>query len=560
MYFSSIATVLGADSLNSNQSETRYPGENSNSQLSEELVFQYLIADIAANRGNNALAALAMKNAVEILPNPTLRLRAFGLAMIAKNFPLALEISEIKIPKLTPDIQSHAMRLKVMVNMEQDEEALKSLISLIEKLPSTEDADILISYFAQTFIDKSNPSRWLSTVKKASETYTDSPSMQLAQAWYGFQINNESVANSGLDRALHLVPDWEEAALLKFSYIQEKKDKEIAFKYARDFLKKNPKRNRFRLVYAKNLHQSNANREALQQYTQLLVHDPENIEALYGAGSLNLKFGLLNRASIHFEKILVIYPEEDRSRLYLSEILSELGNHKEALDLLDQISSREMYLESQIQVGIILSELGRTEDALRHLSDVRTKTTKDQIRVYLVREQILRDSDQPQRALSLLNEALLDIPNDLDLLYARGLVAASLGLIKEHEMDMRLLIKMQPRNAHAYNALGYTLATETDRFSEALELIEKAIELSPGDPYILDSLGWIHYQLGNLNLSLQYLELAMKQQPDAEIAAHLGEVLWKLGDTQKALKVWSDGKNIDPNNTVLIDTLRMFGQ
>ena len=182
------------------------------------------------------------------------------------------------------------------------------------------------------------------------------------------------------------------------------------------------------------------------------------------------------------------------------------------------------------------------------------------MRVYLAREQVLRDSDQPQAALKLLDAALLEIPDDPDLLYSRGLVTAMLHMVNRHERDMRQLIALEPDNAHAYNALGYTLADQTDRYDEALELIKKALELLPDDPFILDSMGWLQYRMGNLVAALEYLQQAIDQSPDAEIAAHLGEVLWMTGAKDEARTTWRDGKNTDPGNPVLIDTLRKFGQ
>ena len=173
---------------------------------------------------------------------------------------------------------------------------------------------------------------------------------------------------------------------------------------------------------------------------------------------------------------------------------------------------------------------------------------------------MLRDSGQPESALELLSAALIDIPDHPDLLYARGLVTAIMDRVEEHERDMRRLIEIDPDNAHAYNALGYTLADKTDRLGEALELIEKALSLLPGDPFILDSLGWVHFRRGDLDLALEYLQLAMDQRPDAEIAAHLGEVLWQLGNKEQAIAAWHDGSQTDPDNPILKDTMRKYGQ
>ena len=129
-----------------------------------------------------------------------------------------------------------------------------------------------------------------------------------------------------------------------------------------------------------------------------------------------------------------------------------------------------------------------------------------------------------------------------------------------HESDLRKLISMEPDNAHAYNALGYTLADQTDRYQEALELIEKALELKPNDPFIMDSMGWVQYRLGNHQLAIDYLERAFDIREDAEIAAHLGEVLWIVGDRQRAEAVWNRALEQAPANDVLLGTIRKLKQ
>ena len=168
----------------------------------------------------------------------------------------------------------------------------------------------------------------------------------------------------------------------------------------------------------------------------------------------------------------------------------------DALRLLREIAAADFYFDVQMRIGFVLSDAGRHTEALEHLADVTPKSQVEQVRIYLAREQVLRDSGQPELALELLSAALIDIPDHPDLLYARGLVTAIMDRVEEHERDMRRLIEIDPDNAHAYNALGYTLADKTERLGEALELIEKALSLLPGDPFILDSLGWVHFRRG----------------------------------------------------------------
>ena len=171
---------------------------------------------------------------------------------------------------------------------------------------------------------------------------------------------------------------------------------------------------------------------------------------------------------------------------------------------------------------------------------------------------MLREFDQEKRSFALLGEALEARPEHPDLLYSRGLLAAQLDKIDIVEKDLKKLIELQPDNAHAYNALGYTLADQTDRYDEALELITKALEFLPEDAFILDSMGWVHYRRGDMEKALSYLKRAVELKEDAEIAAHLGEVLWIIGKRSEAEKIWDKGKSWNPENVTLLETINRF--
>ena len=527
--------------------------------LSEDLVFEYLLGDVAARRGDPVTAAQAMARAAILSGNARITVRAFALAIEVGEFERALELSELLV-SITPEEPGAAltMRLQALILLDREQAVFDALVELIDTMP--EQTAVLLKHIAQILGQQADPGRWLGLMQRIATHYHELDSVQWAAAWLGYRVGDEEAAQAALDRAMELTPGWEEAALLKFSYLREHADRERVSAYANEYLDTYADRPRFRLTYARLLAQWNENRAALAQFEKLLESDPGSIDALYAAGALNLDRGDLVRAREHFEHVLTLFPNEDRARLYLGRIASEQGDYEAALTLLREVVSRELYFDAQMRVGFVLSDAGRIDEALEHLADATPKSRDEQVRVYLAREQVLRDSGQPEQALKLLNAALVDLPDDLDLLYARGLVTAMLDQVVDHERDMRRLIELDPQNAHAYNALGYTLADKTERFEEALALIEKALLLLPGDPYILDSLGWVHYRRGNLKLALEYLTEAMDQQPDAEIAAHLGEVLWHLGAKAEAILAWEDGKSNDSDNPVLIDTLRKFGQ
>ena len=527
--------------------------------LSQDLIYEYLLGDIAARRGDPVTAAGAMARAAELSSNLEITLRAFSMSMEAGRYEQALELSELlaSIDSDYPGERALALRLQALMALDREEDVFHTLVALIDTLP---DQAELPQYIAQTLGRTPEPGRWLALIERVAIHFEDNPWTQLSAGWLAYRADDGDRAQAALDRALVLKPGWEEVALLKFSHLRQNDDHGPVAAFAIDFLDRYPDLVRLRLAYGRLLAEWNDNLAALSQFEKLLEFDPRNIDALYAAGILSQGLAFLDQAKTYFETLLEHYPQEDRSRLYLGQILSEQGEYDDALDLLREIVSADLYFDVQIRVGFVLADADRIQEALRHLADVTPKSQDEQVRIYLAREQVLRDSGQPEQALELLSAALIDIPDHPDLLYARGLVTAIMDRVAEHERDMRRLIEIDPENAHAYNALGYTLADKTDRLAEALELIEKALALLPGDPFILDSLGWVHYRRGDLDLALEYLRLAMDQRPDAEIAAHLGEVLWQLGDKDQAIAAWQDGKQADPDNPVLKDTMRKFGQ
>jgi tetratricopeptide (TPR) repeat protein len=259
-----------------------------------------------------------------------------------------------------------------------------------------------------------------------------------------------------------------------------------------------------------------------------------------------------------FVRYLELDPEHDQSRLFLARIAAGQIRYDEALSWLSAVTSDEHVFDAQLRTAFVLVDAKRIDEALAHLLQIVPDSVPEQVRIYLAQERILHQSQGPEAALELLDTALIDVPGHGDLLYARGLVAAQLKLVDKHEADMRRLIELEPDNAHAYNALGYTLADQTDRLNEALVLIERALTLLPEDPFILDSMGWVHYRLGNTDLAREYLQKAIDLRMDAEIAAHLGEVLWMDGERDQARAVWQRGHEDDPDNSVLRETLQKF--
>jgi tetratricopeptide (TPR) repeat protein len=295
--------------------------------------------------------------------------------------------------------------------------------------------------------------------------------------------------------------------------------------------------------------------EAWEQVIKALASDRKNVDTLYFAGVLGMQLQKFGEAERFLERLLEVEDTNDGARMYLAAIAEDDDRSEDAVRWYEEVLDPRMRLEAQLQVAQIISRTDGVDEGLSRLDQVEYQSEAEYVKYVLTRHDILLEDQRLEQAFDYLNEALIDLPENGDLLYARGLVAAELNYLDVVEADLRFLLDRDPSNAHALNALGYTLADRTDRYEEAMGLIERALELRPDDPYIIDSLGWVQYRLGNNDESIRHLRNAYMARGDVEIAAHLGEVLWQSGLLEEANIVWDQALENQPDNPILVETL-----
>ncbi|HEY1392281.1 MAG TPA: tetratricopeptide repeat protein, partial [Methylibium sp.] len=241
--------------------------------------------------------------------------------------------------------------------------------------------------------------------------------------------------------------------------------------------------------------------------------------------------------------------------LLLAQAAEQRRDYKAAEAWLNKIDNPAAALLVQSRRAAILAQQGKLAEA-RELIRKTPERSPDDARAKLVAEaELLRDTRHWREAYDTLGEAVKRTPEDTDLLYEQAMMAEKLDRMDDMERLLRRVIALKPEHQHAYNALGYSLADRNLRLPEARQLIVKALQLAPGDPFITDSLGWVEYRMGNRAEAARLLRQAYEAQPDAEIAAHLGEVLWVSGERDEARKVLREGRDKDAGNDVIKDTL-----
>jgi tetratricopeptide (TPR) repeat protein len=327
----------------------------------------------------------------------------------------------------------------------------------------------------------------------------------------------------------------------------------------------------FQLAYVKTLLNSKRDADALAQLKTLSVNHPDFLESWLLLGLLTLQGGELDRAERELKHYLSLADKLDptqmpaevrrgRSQAFhsLAQVAQQRKDFAAADAWLQRIDNPDDVLRAQIRRAALLAQQGQLEDGLKMIRSQPERSALDLQTKQSAEIQLLREHKQYAQARTLLQSKLALNPDDLDDLYELAMLHEKLGELDDMERLLRQLMQAKPEDPQTYNALGYSLADRGLRLPEAKALIQKALQLSPRDPFITDSLAWVEFRSGNLEVALALLQGAFKDRPDAEIAAHLGEVLWALNRQPEAQQIWREGLKLNPTNESLMDTLNRF--
>ena len=321
-----------------------------------------------------------------------------------------------------------------------------------------------------------------------------------------------------------------------------------------------------RMGYARVLLDAQRYAEATQQLQVITSERPQFAEAWLVQGTLQVQDNQLEAAEASLKRYVDLAQDqaagEERSRgfaqayLSLSQIAEKRKDFALANAWLDKIENSQDLVAAQNRRASLLARQGKLEEGRQLLRSIPERNPGDARNKLTAEVQLLRENKQYKAAYALLADAIKRDPTDLELLYDQAMLAEKMGDNGDMERLLRQVIAAKPDYHPAYNALGYSFAERNMRLPEARQLIQKALEYAPGDPFISDSLGWVEFRLGNRSEALRILNTAYKSRPDAEIAAHLGEVLWAMGQRDRAQTVWKEGLLLNSENETLQDTLK----
>lgn len=344
------------------------------------------------------------------------------------------------------------------------------------------------------------------------------------------------------------------AVIIEARLLQQLKRPDEAIARLESAIAEHPKNRRLRLQYARLLMAKDIDL-ARQQFEQLLLTTPNDADLLLSLALINKESDRPAQAEQYFQKLLTTGKRNNEANYYLAQLAEAQGNLPLAIEHYRAIPVSNDYMAATARIAELYLKLANPDQAQQHLQTSRQQHPQFSLRIYLLEAELLMRTGELDESVTVLNEALLNHPNQPNLLYLRSMVFEKQANYQAMEQDLRAVISIDPSNAVALNALGYILANNGEKLDEAKQMIERALSLRPDDPAILDSLGWVEFRRGNLAAALSHLEKAFAAFPDPEVAAHLGETLWFSQQQERAKALWQSMLKQHPNSEPLLETI-----
>lgn len=538
------------------------PAADARPLSSAQLLYQLMIAEIAGQRGRVQLASRGMLDLAQKSRDARLARRAAEIAFQSRQVDEALEALLLWLD-LEPESAIAKQALGALVGTQGPIDAVG--VTLSQWLAAKSVAPGLFEQLPLLLARYPDRERVANLVAELALPYASLPEAQFALGMSAFGAGRMEAASAALDAALRGRPGFSKAAIAKAQLLRARAadgSNELALQFLAGYLKQFAPQTEVRVVYARLLVNDKSLLLAREEFRRASNELPNDGELVYAGALISLQIEDWDAATAGFKRSLQMDPR-DRNPILFNLALAAEGRKdiEQALAEYRQISAGEYFVPAQLKVASHLAKRDGIDSGRKHLQDLQQAETESpelKAQLILAEAQLLRDAGALREAHQVLSVALASQPESIPLRYDRAMLAEKLDKLDEMESDLRTVMKIKPDHAHAYNALGYSLADRGLRLDESYTLIRKAVELAPEDAFILDSLGWVQFKLKRVDEALATLTRAYRMRPDPEIAAHLGEVLWTIGKVDAAREIWARALIENPEHPTLTALIERF--
>ena len=537
--------------------------ENLPAQITEtnaEFIYKFLLAEIATQRGELNSAGHIYLDLAKLTKNIPLAERATRIAGSARNGRLAMDSADIWRKLDKNSIEPQRILAELFISSGNLAKARPLVRGLLKQEEKTRPEGFL--YLNKILSQAENKKNALRFIIDISKPYLNIPEARFAIAHAAYAAGKKEMALKELDKIESLNSKWETAALFR-GYIIGKEWPEKAIAFYQDFLRKNPKSNEVRLEYAKALTNLKKYDAAKKQFLKLVNSALATSELSLTVALLSIELGDNILAEKYFIQSLKRgYPKPAQIYIYLAGIYDDRGDFDETLTWLNKITTvnNEYFIDSRILMAEYIAKYDSVDSAVEMLDGLKKKRLSSNERLIILRNKasLLLIENRNQDAYDLMKFEEEEFKDSPEFKFDYAMLSEKMGNTLLMEQLLLEAIKLKPDYSTAYNALGYSYADRNIKLQEAKRYIEIALSFEPNNHYILDSMGWIHFKLGNLDIALEFIKKAYAINEDPEIAAHLGEILWLKGEKEKAQEIWTNSLNRYPSNTVLKETTSRF--
>ena len=518
-----------------------------------------LVAEVAAYRDQ---WATALENYVDVAVSsrdPGVAARATSLALFLRQFDTALITARIWAQEDPDDLDAHRALAELMMSVGDVETAMGHMEE-VKRLGGRADFGRFVWQSAE--LDEKSRALLLATIERLLLKDSDDRQLIFSRA---VLLGQSGEYEEVLRITDQLLTDGKETnvIILKMNVLSELQRNEEAVEFLRAKLDESPENRHLRIVYARHLLETGEMDESKIQYEIALEQSPDDADVLYALAHIAMNQGNDTVAAGYLNDMILLNSRVGEAHFYLGDIAERENDIRKAIQEYKKVDfgyefERAHFKRAHERVAWLLMQQDRVQEARDHLARMRAEVPSFYQQFIIIEAQLLSDLDFEEEVFSLLDNQLIKDPNNIELLHTRAMVGEKFNRLDILERDLRAIIDIDPDNATALNALGYTLTDRTDRHEEALVLIEKALSISPGEAAIIDSLGWVKYRLKQFEEAVLHLRQALELLPNDEVAAHLGEVLWVMGHQIEANKVWEKALELKPDSDILNRVIKQF--
>jgi tetratricopeptide (TPR) repeat protein len=534
--------------------------ESAEEARQSDLFYQVMVGEMAGRYGALDTASQAYVDAAQESHDPQVAERATHVALYGRQYDLALKAAQ-RWEKLEPGGREVRQILATLYARQGHiDEAVDYYQVIIKETEGQSGAGYqLVSSLLAQDVPKENS---LAVMERLVGDHPNDFEAQYSYAALAYRWQDYPRTLNAVEKALKADPKSSDARLLRDQAWLELGETDRALDDVSLMIKHKPDDLEIRLAYAQMLVKVKRYEQASTQFEYVAAKQPDNADLLYTLGLLNMEIQHYDDAASYLMRVIKQGKHVVESSYYLGRISESTGQYKEAIGWYIRVNEGQFAVEAQLRIAVMLAKLGHMDKARDHLARMREEfnTPEQQVNLYLMEGNLLEEAHEYDEGVELYNQALKAYANDIDLLYARAMLYEKMDSVDLMEKDLHLILSLEPDNATALNALGYTLADRTDRYQEALKYIQKALKERPDDPAILDSMGWVQYRMGNLDEAERYLRKANSLLDDAEVASHLSEVIWIQGQRDEAVEILQKALEKYPDNQQLQSLMRRIGR